>query len=61
MYEKKPWLKFYDEHVPEHIDYPRTSLYNAVFKTSEKYPNSIAYDFMGYESTYKQLIEQIDQ
>ena len=61
MYEKKPWLKFYDKHVPEYIDYPRTTMYNAVLKTSEKYPDSIAYDFMGYESTYKQLIEQIDQ
>ncbi|TKJ19515.1 MAG: AMP-dependent synthetase [Promethearchaeota archaeon Loki_b32] len=61
MYEKKPWLKFYDKHVPEYIDYPRTTMYNAVLKTSEKYPESIAYDFMGYESTYKQLIEQIDQ
>ncbi|MFX1329165.1 MAG: AMP-binding protein [Promethearchaeota archaeon] len=61
MYEKKPWLKFYDEHVPEHIDYLRTTMYNAVLNTSDKYPDSIAYDFMGYESTYKQLIEEIDQ
>ncbi|MFX1385992.1 MAG: AMP-binding protein [Promethearchaeota archaeon] len=61
MYEKKPWLKFYDKHVPEHIDYPKTTMYKAVLLTSKKYPNSIAYDFMGYESTYKQLIEQIDQ
>jgi len=61
MYEKNPWLKFYDKHVPEHIDYPRTTMFNALFKTSEKYPDSIAYDFMGHESTYKQLIEQINQ
>ncbi|MFX0035546.1 MAG: AMP-binding protein [Candidatus Hermodarchaeota archaeon] len=61
MYEKKPWLKFYDKHVPEHIDYLRTTMYKAVLNTSEKYPDSIAYDFMGYESTYKQLIEEIDQ
>jgi long-chain acyl-CoA synthetase len=61
MYEKKPWLKFYDKHVPENIDYPRTSMYNAVFKTAEKYPDSIAYDFMGYESTYSQMVNQIDQ
>ncbi|UCD00583.1 MAG: AMP-binding protein [Promethearchaeota archaeon] len=61
MYEKKPWLKFYDKHVPENIDYPRTTMFNALFKTSEKYPNSIAYDFMGHESTYKQFIEQIDK
>ncbi|MFX1308268.1 MAG: AMP-binding protein [Promethearchaeota archaeon] len=61
MYEKKPWLKFYDKHVPEHIDYPKITMYKAILQTSEKYPNSIAYDFMGYECTYKQLIEQIDQ
>lgn len=61
MYEKKPWLKYYDEHVPEHIDYPQTTMYNAVVKTANKYPNSIAYDFMGHEFTYTQLVEQIDQ
>ena len=61
MYEKKPWIKFYDSHVPEHIDYARTTMYNAVVKTAETYPHSIAYDFMGNESTYQQMIEQIDQ
>jgi len=61
MYEKKPWLKYYDEHVPEHIDYPQTTMYNAVVKTAKNYPNSIAYDFMGHEFTYTQLVEQIDQ
>ncbi len=61
MYKKKPWLKFYDEHVPEHIEYPLTTMYSAVVKTAEKYSHSIAYDFMGNESTYQQLIKQIDQ
>ena len=61
MYEKKPWLKFYDKHVPEHIDYPKTTMYNAVLQTSDKYLDSIAYDFMGFESTYKEMIEEINQ
>ncbi|MFX1477371.1 MAG: AMP-binding protein [Promethearchaeota archaeon] len=61
MYEKKPWLKFYDSHVPEYLDYPRTTMYKAVVKTAEKYSDSIAYDFMGQESTYQQLISNIDQ
>ncbi|MFW9772923.1 MAG: AMP-binding protein, partial [Candidatus Thorarchaeota archaeon] len=61
MYETKPWLKFYDKYVPEHIDYPETTIYNAVKQTAEKYPDSIAYDFMGYESTYRKMIEEIDQ
>lgn len=61
MYEKKPWLKFYDKRVPESIEYHRTTMYNALVKTANKYPDSIAYDFMGNESTYQQLIGQIDQ
>ncbi|MFW9902482.1 MAG: AMP-binding protein, partial [Candidatus Thorarchaeota archaeon] len=61
MYETKPWLNFYDKHVPEHIDYPKTTMYNAVKQTAERYPDSIAYDFMGYESTYRQMIEEINQ
>lgn len=61
MYEKKPWLKFYDKRVPESIEYHRTTLYNALVKTANIYPDSIAYDFMGNESTYQQLIGQIDQ
>jgi long-chain acyl-CoA synthetase len=61
MYETKPWLNFYDKHVPEHIDYPKTTIYNAVKQTAERYPDSIAYDFMGYESTYGKMIEEIDQ
>ncbi|MBY8990964.1 MAG: AMP-binding protein [Candidatus Lokiarchaeota archaeon] len=61
MYEKKPWLKFYDTHVPEHIDYPKTTMYNALVNSANLHPDSIAYDFMGNESTYQQLIKQIDQ
>ena len=61
MYEKKPWLKFYDKHVPEHIDYPKTTMYKALVNSANLHPDSIAYDFMGNESTYQQLIKQIDQ
>ena len=61
MYEKKPWLKYYDKHVPECIGYLKTTMYHAVVKTAEKYPQSIAYDFMGNETNYTQLIQQIDQ
>jgi len=61
MYENKPWLNFYDKHVPEHIDYIRTTIYDAVKRTAAQYSDSIAYDFMGYESTYRQMIEEIDQ
>ena len=46
--ETKPWLKFYGE-VPHTIDYPDVSLYTRLKQSCEKYPNEIAFDFMGVE------------
>lgn len=60
MYETKPWLAYYGD-VPESIDYPRVSMYEAVMQTVQKYSGKIAYDFMGYTSTYKQFAEDIDR
>jgi long-chain acyl-CoA synthetase len=60
MYEQKPWLKFY-QHVPETIDYPRVTMYEALQQTARDNPDSIAYDFLGYTSTYRRFMEEIDQ
>jgi long-chain acyl-CoA synthetase len=59
MYEKKPWLKFY-QNVPETINYPRVTMYEALMKTVEQYPDRIAYDYMDYTSTYRQFAGEID-
>ena len=60
MHYKKPWLKFYGD-IPETIDYPRVTLYEAVLKTVERYPDAIAYDFFDYTSTYTQFRRDIDR
>jgi long-chain acyl-CoA synthetase len=60
MYEKKPWLKFY-QHVPKTLDYPRVTMYEAVRQSAEHCPDSIAYDFFDYTSTYRQFISEIDK
>ncbi|MBE0557822.1 MAG: AMP-binding protein, partial [Proteobacteria bacterium] len=60
MYEKKPWLKFYGA-VPEHIDYPRVTMYEALMQTVARCPGDIAYDFFGTTSTYRQFGEEIDR
>ncbi|HPV49109.1 MAG TPA: AMP-binding protein, partial [Smithellaceae bacterium] len=60
MYEQKPWLKFYGN-VPETIDYPRVTMYEALRQTARTKPDAIAYDFMGYTSTYSKFISEIDQ
>ncbi len=59
MYKKKPWLKFYNG-VPESIDYPRVTMYEALMQTVEKFPEHIAYDFFDYTSTYRQFVRDID-
>jgi len=56
---KKPWLKFYGD-IPVSIDYPKVTLYEAVFATAKKYPDSIAYDFLGFQRTYNNFINEID-
>ncbi|HET6459716.1 MAG TPA: AMP-binding protein [Syntrophales bacterium] len=60
MYEKKPWLKFYGD-IPESINYPRVTMYEAVMKTVERCPEATAYDFLGYASTYRQFSQDIDR
>ena len=60
MTEPAPWLRFYGN-VPESIDYPQVTMYEAVAMTARKYPADVAYDFMGYTSTYQQFLEEIER
>ena len=57
---QKPWLKYYGN-VPHEVDFPRKTMYEVVRKAAEKYPENIAYDFMDYQATYSQFMEQIDR
>lgn len=58
--DQKPWLKFYGN-IPHSIDYPEISLYQALLRTVERCPDSVAYDFFGYTSTYRQLAGEVDR
>jgi long-chain acyl-CoA synthetase len=60
MHEKKPWLKYYGD-VPHTIEYPRITMYEGLARTVERSPAAIAYDFLGYTSTYKRFKEEIDK
>lgn len=53
-------MKFYGE-VPEHIEYPRVTMYEALMQTVSRSPDAPAYDFFGYTATYRQFGEQIDR
>lgn len=54
---KTPWVPYLGD-VPLHIDYFEGSMFEAVAATAEKYPNNIAFDFMGRSTTYAKLIEE---
>jgi long-chain acyl-CoA synthetase len=36
---ERPWLKFYEEGVPHHIDYPRIPLYRVLDETARDFPD----------------------
>ncbi len=57
---KKPWISSLGE-VPEHLDYFQGSMYDAVKNIADKYPDYVAFDFMGRSTTYKQFIKNIEQ
>lgn len=57
---KTPWYKYTGE-VPTHIEYFQGSMYEAVERITEKYPDYIAFKFMGRSTTYREMIEQINK
>ncbi len=55
---KAPWLPYYGE-VPHHLEYPAVSMVTLVEAAADKYPENIAYSFMGFHCTYKNLVKRI--
>jgi len=60
MADPKPWLKFYGD-IPGQIDYPRVTMYEALFQTVGRSPEAVAWDFFGTTATYRQFGVQIDR
>ena len=56
---KTPWKDYLGE-VPMHLDYFEGSMFEAVAAIARKYPNYVAFDFMGKSTTYKELVQQIE-
>ena len=56
---KTPWEKYMGD-VPMHLDYFEGTMFDAVAAIAEKYPNNVAFDFMGKATTYKELVRNIE-
>ena len=54
-----PWLKYYGA-TPASIDYPHTTMFQQLSQTASRYPDNIAYNFMGKETTYRAFLQRID-
>ena len=57
---KTPWAPFVGD-VPLHLDYFEGSMFDKVAAVAARYPNNVAFDFMGRSTTYKQLIREIER
>ncbi len=55
---KTPWKDHMGD-VPMHLEYFEGSMFEAVELIAKKYPEYVAFDFMGSSTTYKELICQI--
>jgi len=56
---KTPWKDYLGD-VPMHLEYFNGSMFEAVQNVAAKYPDYIAFTFMGKSTTYKTLVEEIE-
>ena len=57
---KTPWIKNLGD-VPSHLEYFQGSMFEAVEKIADEYPNNIAFDFMGRSTTYREMVTNIEK
>ena len=53
-----PWREFYGN-TPATIDYPHVSMYQLLHTAAKKYPDNIAYSFMGKQTSYAAFMKRI--
>lgn len=57
---KTPWANHLGG-VPMHLEYFEGSMFEAVAKIADEYPENTAFDFMGKPTSYKKLVAKIEQ
>ena len=57
---KTPWAEHMGG-VPLHLDYFEGSMFDKVADIARRYPDNIAFDFMGKSTTYRQMIAEIER
>ena len=57
---KTPWKDYLGD-VPMHLSYFEGTMFEAVEAVAKKYPDYVAFDFMGKATTYRELVENVLQ
>ncbi len=57
--ERMPWASSKDPEVPLHLEYSELTMVGRVKEMVDRYPNYIAYEFMGKKTTYSEMWEKI--
>lgn len=55
---KAPW-KPYIGSLPFHMDYDEGTIFQAMEKAANEFPDYIAFDFLGSQTTYKKMLEEV--
>jgi long-chain acyl-CoA synthetase len=59
--DDRPWLKRYDDGVPQHIDYPQVPLFALLEEAAQKYPEAPCTIFKGAKISYREMNEMTDR
>ena len=57
---KTPWQSSMGD-IPMTLDYPEGSMVDVLEEIAEKYPNNIAFDFMGRSTSYREMMKNIER
>ncbi|MHA1109490.1 MAG: AMP-binding protein [Promethearchaeota archaeon] len=58
---EQPWMKYWPKETPRNLDYEEIPLDESLRRVAKDIPNSIALHFGGWEMTYAELDEKVDQ
>jgi len=54
-----PWTAYYGN-TPASLNYPHVTMYQMLAQTARRYPDCVAYQFMGKKTTYSMFMKRID-
>ena len=58
---KRPWLRFYDPHVPSKLEYPNIFMQQILDDTANQFPKNKAVFFFGGKVTFGQLQAHVNR